>query len=325
MSFLQRTILMLTICFTILSLYTALAWANTHSSPEQTKVQTIHPARALWLWNTRELVLNPTKRAELFQFIMAPKGVSSVPIKRLFFSVSWAISPLATRAEQIGLANFLIEAHQLGLKVDMLAGTPKWANSVLGPALEQLLQNLTQWQRATVLEVAPNSLALARFDGLQLDVEPYLLKPEWPSQRLFDAWVSMAQQVYTYFSSNADLGLAFGLALPIWLDQEKYNNLHEPLQIASDYIALMDYRDTASRIIRDAENELLVADRLKKAVFVGVEVKQVTGDPPSITFFEEGNAVMERELKVAEADFITHPSFAGFAIHQYEAYQALKP
>ncbi|HHT26901.1 MAG TPA: hypothetical protein GXZ82_06610 [Firmicutes bacterium] len=307
----------------LLMLFNAGIKAETQLTPQRA-VPTIHPGRALWVWNTRDLVLNPFKRAELFEFAKAPKGPGSAPIKRLFLSAGWGIQAIASRAEQAALANFLIEAHQQGLTVDLLAGTPSWASKTLAPNLEALLGNLAKWQRQTAAQYAPDNPTLARFDGLQLDVEPYLLA-EWPSQELFDGWVGMAEQVYAFMNDNRDLGLVFGLALPIWLDQEKYQFLHEPLQAASDYVALMDYRDTAARIIRDALNELAVADRLQRAVFVGVDTKQVTGDPPSVTFYEEGNAVMERELKIAAAEFISHPGFVGFAIHHYEAYVNLKP
>lgn len=272
--------------------------------------------RAVWVWKaTREIVLDAQARETFFDF-----AAQNPPSTRIFLAATWAIRETTPASERMALRSFLAEAHERGMVVDLLAGDKTWATPAGYGAVDRLLEDLMSWQTGAAVENTPTGI----FDGLQLDVEPYLLTG-WPSADLFDSWIEMAQRVRRFLDDRAHPRLEFGLAIPIWLDKEQYQFINEPLQAASDYVALMDYRDTAARIVRDALGEIEVADRLGKSVYVGVNTQDVKGDPPSTTFFQEGRAIMEEELAKAAEELVQHPSFAGFAIHHYESYMQLKP
>lgn len=297
------------------------AGALTGEIQDEEVVRVIHPARALWLWDSRPVVTDPIEKRRFFTFIEAPKEEGTPPIRRLFISAGWAINPIATPFEKRSMREFLTEAHQRGIEVDILAGDPSWARPDKYDSVQSLLERIALWQREARDD---DPQGMSAFDGVQLDVEPYLL-PEWPSQVLFDSFVGMASMVRDFLDEHADLRLEFGLAIPTWLDKEEYHFLNEDLQAVSDYVAIMDYRDTADRIIRDAVGELEAGDRLGKKVFVGVETRAPKGsDPPSVTFYDEGYRFMESELAKVVNTLADYASFAGIAIHDYKWYVDLK-
>jgi hypothetical protein len=298
----------------------ALLIACTHAALAQSasvgEMGRMYPGRAVWIWKaTRNIVLDAQAREAFFAF-----AARNPPLTRIFLAATWAIRVETPASERAALRSFLVQAHERGLVVDLLAGDKKWATPEGYRSVDQLLDDLARWQTSAVVEGLPSGI----FDGLQLDVEPYLLA-EWPSPELFEGWIGMTQRVRHFLDDRAHLQLVFGLAIPIWLDKEKYQFINEPLQAASDYVALMDYRDSAARVIRDALGEIEVADRLGKIVYVGVNTQDVKGDPPSTTFFQEGRALMEEELAKAAEELVQYPSFAGFAIHHFESYTQLKP
>ena len=87
----------------------------------------------------------------------------------------------------------------------------------------------------------------------------------------------------------------------------------------------MDYRDTAdgsAGIIAQAQHEIDYANQIGKpdSVIIGVESKDLsgTGDPESVTFWEEGRTHMEGELDKTYAAFTDAPSFGGIAMHHFD-------
>jgi hypothetical protein len=56
---------------------------------------------------------------------------------------------------------------------------------------------------------------------------------------------------------------------------------------------------------------------------IGVETNDV--EPEKVTFFEEGETVMENELALVEQHYQTSSVFRGFATHDYSGYRTLAP
>ncbi|WJH35532.1 hypothetical protein N6H14_05825 [Paenibacillus sp. CC-CFT747] len=111
----------------------------------------------------------------------------------------------------------------------------------------------------------------------------------------------------------AGINLPFGPAIPKWFDTSPlaesitWNGstkwLSEHVQDLSDYISIMDYRDTAdgsAGITAGGEGEISYAETIGKpnSVVLGVETLDIanSGDPETITFREEGRTHMEAEL-----------------------------
>ena len=136
-----------------------------------------------------------------------------------------------------------------------------------------------------------------------------------------DEWMTIANQS----------GLEVSAAVPFWLDRYevewrgRLRKMNEHVQATLDVVVLMDYRDKADGhdgILRHAENELAWAAAHGKKVVIGLE----TGDsePTKVTFLQEGNAALSREIANVEKALAGNQAFAGFAIHHLDTWMKLR-
>lgn len=173
-----------------------------------------------------------------------------------------------------------------------------------------------------------------------MDIEPYI-SPDFkdPSHFLQKEYLDGLQKMISR-RDTAGIRLPFGPAVPKWYDTSdqaaniSWNGsnkwLSEHVQDLSDYISIMDYRDTAdgsAGIIAGAAGELAYADQIGKpnSVVIGVETLDIanSGDPETITFWEEGRIHMEAELDKVYAAYGQSSAFGGIAVHHYDSYRAL--
>lgn len=276
------------------------------------------PPRALWIWEEKSyaMVEKPAVAEDAIDF-MKNNGVN------VLYLYADAYRNRNLLIEAPGLYKTFIErAHQRGMRVYALLGS-SYLNTETYILPERRADALSMFQRVlTYNQVAPES---ARFDGINLDIEPHLL----------DAWTdaTRAQLMLHFLSMSADFmhlktvygsQLSVGPAIPFWLDgiEIKWRGQRKPVSEhvidLYDYVALMDYRDKAEgsdSIVSLASSEIAYANRVGKKVVIGLETTKNELD--KVTFYEEGPKVMEREIgKVANA-FAKDPSFAGFALHHY--------
>lgn len=179
-----------------------------------------------------------------------------------------------------------------------------------------------------VLRYNAGSNAGERFDGVNIDIEPYLLD-DWRANRTLRAtqYLDLAAE-FMRLKREARDTLAVGPAMPFWFDgiddivwRGKRQRLSDHVQDIYEYVAIMDYRNSAQGsdgIIALAADELAYADRTGKTVVVGVETGLT--EPRKVTFYGMTLTAMEEQLKIAETEFSSHPSFSGFAIHHLGSY-----
>ena len=173
---------------------------------------------------------------------------------------------------------------------------------------------------------APES---ARFDGVNLDIEPHILD-QWDDdtrEGLLAGFLDMSDALMR-IKREYGATLAVGPAIPFWLDgiELEWKGVRRPVSEHTidlyDYVALMDYRDKAEgsdSILSHAASEIAYANRVEKKVVIGLEVS--SNDINKVTFHEEGPKVFEQEVRKVERALRREPSFAGFAIHHYRAYR----
>ncbi|MEV2271921.1 hypothetical protein [Nonomuraea africana] len=287
--------------------------------------------RAIWMWEqaSYNLVLNPGSRRLL---------ETAVPeVTTLYLGVdTYAGRDLLEDARQ-ELRDVLAWAHGRGMKVHAtvaggtrppyLGALPRYRDRAVGEMERVLNYNLS-------------SKPEERFDGINVDIEPYSLpwfgtaKPEVQIQ-----WLDTLRAMIRRRDASGQ-PLLFGPAVPRWLDTSACctgisyggatRSMAEHIQAMSDYIAIMDYRDQAlgsAGIVAHAATELAFAERIGKplSVVVGVETLDIasSGDPSSITFREEGRTFMEAELGQVYQAFAASPAFAGVAMHHYDSIRAL--
>jgi len=173
--------------------------------------------------------------------------------------------------------------------------------------------------------------ASSRFDGVNIDIEPYLLD-DWATGRPVRGrqYLDLSAE-FMRMKTAAGSSLLVGPAMPFWFDgiedvewKGQRRKLNEFVQDIYDYVAIMDYRNVAEGsdgIVSHAQDELDYADRINKKVMIGVETLQST--PAKVTFFGKGNKYFEEQLALAESAMTQHRSFGGFVVHHLRPYRVL--
>lgn len=286
--------------------------------------------RAIWVWGmAKDIVLDATAKTDFFNFCDAPKGDATKAIGLVFLDAKPYGFNLMTYNSGTNLRNFLNEAHTRArpIKIEFLSGDKLWATPEHRAEGETLMGDVLTFNTGT-------TDANKRFDGIQYDVEPYLLDSkkngdplDWNYDQSF-IWstyltflTNCQAKINTYNSNPAnDPDIRFGVAIPRWYS---IGGAIGPEGIIDrvNYVVIMDYKDNASDIINGAQDEINYANAAGKKVYVGVETTHPTDTvdfPPSTTFYEEGNAAMETALGQVNTSLGGYTSYAGIAIHYYE-------
>lgn len=217
---------------------------------------------------------------------------------------------------------FIEKANGLNIDVYYLCGEWQWIDDF--SAFEQVLSNYQTYQ-ATFEH---------KFSGVHLDVEPHQ-HDDW--SEFDEAGNSEILLRYLHFvdnvtSNEAYSEIMFDFDIPFWLDNYTVEFNGERKEVfkfvmdLADRTFVMSYRDQARLIYSVAENELEYAKMQNKFLFLCVETSEQS--PETVSFFEEGKAVMCQELKTLQGlvaenmgeDFKNH----GISIHHMESWIALK-
>ncbi len=222
-------------------------------------------------------------------YLSAPPGFSSDPL----------------------FATFAADARAAGLTVVALAGDASWA------------KNTAPWLAWVDEVVASDS-----FDGILVDVEPYLLA-DWSNARKRSRVIRTYLRGLDGMAARAS-GLPVYAATPFWWDDpgliKGKSLLIEKVLRRVDGIVVMAYRDHADGvdgIIDVAGNEVQLAAQTGKTAVISVQTAPDSLD--KLTFFEEGKTALYQALDSVEATFSTSSGFGGAAVHYYAAYIALSP
>ncbi|MCU6712225.1 fibronectin type III domain-containing protein [Paenibacillus sp. J5C_2022] len=298
-----------------------------------------HQDRAMWIWEPEsyKLLLNPGSRTVLEDFIEDTETFDSEPVKTLYLAVGSYAGYRALEEQEWQLKSFMRWAHARGLQVHALiaGGT---SPAYMG-AYERYHHHAVREMEQIVnynLAAGPNE----RFDGINVDIEPYI-SPDFkdPSQFLQKEYLDGLAKMIARRDA-AGIHLPFGPAIPKWYDTSAqaadimWNGetkwLSQHIQDISDYISIMDYRDTAdgsAGIIAGAAGEIAYASQIGKpnSVVIGVETLDIasSGDPEMISFREEGRTHMEAELDKVYAAYEADSAFGGIAVHHYDSYRLL--
>ncbi len=269
-----------------------------------------HP-RSLWVWKM-DPVNNLRARKELLA--LCEKGAIDI-IYQYFGDFNADEDPAYTTA----LAEFITECHRRNIEIEALTGNPVWS---LQPNHELCLT----WIRS-FLEYNKTRPEEQRFDGVSLDVEPYLTG-EWNQDR-----PAVKQQYLELLRRCRELvdgygqDFRIGAAIPMSYElEEKADGFETQALQYLDYLALMAYYDTPKKVIDNSVFHVELAGKLGKKVWLGAEIQDLVtmkqGNRPN-TFWEEGWVEMEEVLGAVARRFNDAPGFGGFAIHCDYAYKIL--
>ncbi|GGQ14656.1 fibronectin type III domain-containing protein [Streptosporangium pseudovulgare] len=287
--------------------------------------------RAMWIWEkaSYNLVLNPGSR-RLLETVLPPGST-------MYLGVDTYAGRDMIEDARPELRDLVAWAHRRGMKVHATV-----AGGTRPPYLGALsrYRDRAVGEMERVLDYNFSSKPAERFDGINVDIEPYSLP--WFNSAKPDVQIQWLDTLRAMIARRDASGqpLLFGPAVPRWLDTSAcctdipYGGttraMSEHIQDISDYIAIMDYRDQADGgvgIIAQAAGEIAYAERIGKplSVVVGVETLDIatSGDPSSITFREEGRDALETELAKVYQAFSGRSAFAGVALHHYDSYREL--
>ena len=296
-----------------------LSWGVTWSAAQAAEGP---PSRALWIWEVESyaMVEKPEVAADAIAF-MKKNGVDTLYLYADAYKSSNLIAenPALYRA-------FIERAHQQGMRVYALLGSAYLhTETYILPARRADAQAMFQ-RVLTYNQAAPRA---ARFDGINMDIEPHLLDA-WNDRtrvELMRHFLDMSAALM-HLKTVAGADIHVGPAIPFWLDgiQLDWRGQRKPVSEhvidLYDYVALMDYRDKAEgndSILSHAASEIAYANKVGKRVVIGLETTK--NDIDKVTFFEEGPRVMEREISKVTAALAKDPSFAGYALHHYREWR----
>ena len=290
----------------------ALLWALALSS---------HAQRAVWVWeeDAYAMLERSDRAADALRFFKR-QGIDTVYL----YADAHDNRHLLLQQPQ-RYAQWIGQLHRQGLRVHALLGSwPLHTERYIFPENRdkalQMVQRVLDYNQAAAPE--------ARFDGINLDIEPHVLD-DWSSRReqylqmfmaLSEAWMALKRQM------NSPIQI--GPAIAFWLDgipvrhagQTKPASEH--LQDIYDHVVLMDYRDHAhgpDGILSHAQDELAYGRKIGKRVMLGIETSD--SEIRKLSFFHKRPAQMEQELALVRQALQDEPAFAGFVIHHYGSYR----
>lgn len=255
--------------------------------------------KATWLWDA-SLIRSGTEEIVAFS---GREGITSI-----FLQIQQEVTDEEYR-------QFVAAAHQQGISVHALNGQPDWAYEEGRRKGMELLAWLEAYNRTAAPE--------EKFEGVQFDVEPYVLR----------RWGREQAQVVEEWSANMEVwvqeakrqGLTFSAAVPFWLDSipgprsADADSFSRWMIENTDAIAVMAYRDSGEQMYELSKEELEQADELGKSVWIGMELGD-TEEGEHLTFFAKSEQEMEDEALRAAKLGSLHNSFAGLAVHHYQAW-----
>jgi hypothetical protein len=266
--------------------------------------------RGLWVWNTAKL-LDPSHEDKLERFLQfcSAQGVREVFLSLEIHEQDRKGAPHFDMKDPEGYRVFLERAHQAGLAVEALAGTPEWAAEAYHAQALAAIDAVIEFNRA--------SPVAARFDGVHFDVEPYLLlgyaDPSFRPE-LLKEFLAMVEECADRVHSVP--GLRFGCDVPAWFypsvemtRQDLTVNFDgadktvgEHLTDLLDTVTIMDYRneaDGAGGIILAGKPALEYAAARGKRIQVGLETSM---EAPRTIYFVCGVPLDEFQKRLAKSD-----------------------
>ncbi|WP_145019366.1 Ig-like domain-containing protein [Paenibacillus sp. Y412MC10] len=307
--------------------------AEAASSPTTVTQQVYSQDRAMWIWENESypLIMNPGSRNVLDAMASDTSTFGQRPIRTLYLAVGPYFGMRMLEDKRPEVRDFVGWAHDKGYQVQALISggtTPPY----FGAYARYRTQAVAEFEG--ILNYNLSSDPRERFDGVNIDTEPYSLgdfKSAKPSVQL--QYLDMLKALMDRKQASG-LDLQVGAAIPRWFDTSvdassiSWNGsvkwMSQHVQDTLDYISIMDYRDQAdgsAGIIEQARGEIDYANQIGKpnSVVIGVETIDVAdgGDPEAISFYEEGRTYMESELNKVYAAFEGDPAFGGIALHHY--------
>ncbi|WP_036815867.1 hypothetical protein [Pontibacillus yanchengensis] len=256
--------------------------------------------KATWIWDVEQIQENPEKTISFAK-------QQNVNLIYVHVSIN-EFSPKLYRS-------FIKEASKQDINVYALGGDPTWALTKNQDSLDKFVSQVKNYNR-----VVPEE---QKFEGIHLDVEPYLL-PEWKKDQneVIEQWLMNTASVVDQAKANTELAVSGDF--PFWVHKLNVpgssQKVSEWMLNKLDSITIMAYRDytEGTNGIKSIVTPLVdQAHQHNKSVIVGVNVID-TSEGSHTTFHGNEPGQMATELDKLENQFNDHGGYAGIAIHDYK-------
>ena len=276
--------------------------------PKTSKASTFQ--RALWIWK-----VDPVENKKIRKNVLDFCKRANISLIHLFIGNA-DLNQDQNYVKK--LRKFIAESHKNGLKVEALSGHPTWA-------LKDNHNQALNWMES-ILSYNHEVSRKERFDGITLDIEPYLTK-EWglDKKRIKLQTIQLLRRLYELRSSQENSSMTIGWAIPFFYQDE--GSFAAEIADWVDRIYLMSYFDSAEKIIANSKFCLEIDKKSEKKVWITVETQDLVNmyhGANRSTFFEEGWEYMESELEKVANFFTNHNVFGGISIHYYSSYRRLR-
>ncbi len=231
----------------------------------------------LWLWETEKIMGDAEATRELLQFCMKQRITDlfmQLPYQARKDSGKWEI--LWDRPK---ISSLISKLHGAGVLVHALDGDPRFALRQWHDRVISVLETVIQYNNSQVQET--------RFDGIRLDIEPYLLSNFAGVEK-----ESITKQYLAILKKSKQMTacaqIELGVDIPFWYDsvnryfeplvEIKNRPLSEWILDIADNVGIMDYRTKAygpDGTITHAIDEMEYAAATGKKVFVGFETSSL--------------------------------------------------
>lgn len=247
----------------------------------------IQRSKAIWIWNTEELLRDPVSRHNMFTFARE-QGVDQIFLQLLYtVGRRHQGSPTVTISNQAALRSLLAEATGDCIKVHALDGEPEFALRTNHARVMALM--------SAILDFNLGGRSSERFYGIHLDNEPYLLIGFDGLQRdsILRQFIELNEQAMKFLRESGQ-SIVFGIDVPFWFADiaatpgnsdapgNSTESFTDRIIDVVDNICIMDYRTTANGpngIIEHARSAVYHANRAAKQVFIGVETLRQQATP----------------------------------------------
>ncbi|WP_433060703.1 hypothetical protein [Dactylosporangium sp. CS-033363] len=242
-------------------------------------------ARAMWLWSQA-------------QPAAVVAWANKQGVKEIFAAVSWQPG----KAEVARLQELRARTKAAGIRLSALGGDPSWATNP---------KDAVAWRQRVS--------ALRLFDGVHLDVEPYLLA-NWTRDQasIATSFLSMLDQVRKAGPEPLEADV------PFWLATIKVGtrNLAEEVMARVDAITVMSYRDSGSAVVGVGTDLLARAQAGRKPVRLAAET-QPANDCSYCTFAGRSQAALQQQLTAIDAGAAGYSTYQGLAVHDYDSWSKI--
>lgn len=277
--------------WTVLAMIAVLACAFAPTGPASAAPA---PQRAMWVWDRPQVTT-------LVSFA-GSKGVQD-----LFVAVP---GDLPTFGQLIWFRTLRTQTAAAGIRVHALGSATEWIDDV--PAA-------LRWESA--------ALGTGLFDGVHLDVEPWL-HPAWGGTgqaAMLGRYLDLLDQVEGATALPVEADIAF------WLDQVTVpeGRLDEAVLARVDAVTVMSYRNTVTgpdSITGIGATALDAASRAGKPARLAVETHYLGADAVARkqTFYGFTQTQLATALAAVDSAEAGSPSYAGTAVHDRAGWEALR-